>query len=460
MKKMNALPEPIEPRTLLNALDACYDEVLIYDDQYRLLYINKACERHYGFSKEEMLSIPFHDAVERYKAWSNSVLPLVYKYKTAIKQQQETYLGFHTLLIANPVFNAAGELTHVVMVNRDCCNEIPIPSSRDLDYGLGDSCPLPDDDDEANFEGVNVLEVQDLVQKMTKVTVPCLLLGESGTGKTFLAKYIHHHSARADKPFIVLSCPSIPRELFESELFGHTKGAFSGACGAREGLFAQAEGGTLLLDEVSELPLGMQAKLLHVLQEKEYRPVGGSKVCKANVRILAASNRDLKRMVEHKLFRQDLFFRLNVFDITLPPLRERKEELLDLINHYLRLYCRLYGKKLELCDSAIELMRQYQWPGNIRELKNVIERMVIMADECCLESYHLPPSFFTTGESVPEAGHVYESPRTCAARSTGVDVARLRALYQTHNSSRKLAKALGVSQSTAARLIRRHIETA
>ena len=450
---MAFLPPELDFETFVELIDRLYDEILIYDNNYKLLYVNRACERHYGFTREEMLSMPFHDAVNQYKAWSNSVLPLVYRHKCAVKQQQETYLGYHTLLVAEPVFGADGELRYVIMSNRDQYGEIRIPSSRDLEYAQGSCCFLTD---EGSFQGPRSETVRDLALKMARVTVPCLLLGESGTGKTFLAKYIHLHSPRAQKPFVVVSCPSIPRELIESELFGHVKGAFSGAVAGHEGLFSQAQGGTLLLDEISELPPAMQAKLLHVLQEKEFRPVGASRVVAADVRVLAASNRDLERMVEHGLFRQDLFFRLNVFDITLPPLRERGEEIEYFIHHFLGRYNRAYGKTLDISDAAMDLLRRYRWPGNIRELKNMVERMAILAEEGSIEPCHLPPSFFnaagTGPTSAPEAA-AHPVPR----RSVAVDKDLLLAVYQQHKSSRKVAQALGISQSTASRLIRRYI---
>lgn len=443
---------------LVRVMDSLYDEIWIYDDSYNLLYVNAACERHYGLTQEEILSLSFSDAVNKYKAWTNSVLPLVYKHKKPMRQQQVTFLGGHTLLIANPVFGEKGEITHVVMVNRDCCNEIDLPIAASLGAPEDDVLKLTNEEIEENFEGVNMPAVRDLVHKMAKVSVPCLLLGESGSGKTFLARYIHGHSARARKPFVVLSCPSVPRELFESELFGHVKGAFSGAVSAHQGLFAQAEGGTLLLDEISELPLSMQAKLLHVLQEKEYRPVGSTRTVKTDVRILAATNRNLESMVNHKLFRQDLYFRLNVLDITLPPLRERGLDLDDLIYYYLRRSCKKFDKHVELCEPVLGMLRNHSWPGNIRELKNVMERAVIMAEGQCVEAQHLPLSMFANAHALtsppPEPG----TTAPCLKREHEIDSKMLKNLYVEHNSSRKLAQALGVSQSTASRLIRKYIK--
>ena len=454
---MEPFPVKFSLDELVRIMDSLYDEVWIYDNSYNLLYVNKACEQHYGFTQEEILSMSFSDAVNKYKAWSNPVLPMVYKHKKPMRQQQVTFLGCHTLLIANPVFDDAGNITHVVMVNRDCCNELRLPVATSLGSLEDDVFQLSSQEIEESYEGVNMPFVQDLVRKMAKVSVPCLLLGESGSGKTFLARYIHEHSNRARRPFIVLSCPSIPRELFESELFGHVKGAFSGAISARAGLFAQAEGGTLLLDEISELPLAMQAKLLHVLQEKEYRPVGSARTVKTDVRILAASNRNLESMVEHKLFRQDLYFRLNVLDITLPPLRERGLELDNLIYYYLEHLCKKYDKNLELCEPVLGMLRNYAWPGNIRELKNVMERAIIMAEGQCIEAQHMPLSMFSSGKDLsppsPEPGLT----SACLKRQYEVDPKLLRDLYQEHKSSRKLAQALGVSQSTASRLIKKYI---
>ena len=340
------------------------------------------------------------------------------------------------------------------MSNRDSYSEIPIPSSHDFETAQGECCFLSE---EGLFQGNQTREMRELALKMSRVSVPCLLMGESGTGKTFLAKYIHRHSPRAQKPFVVVSCPSIPRELFETELFGHVKGAFSGATSNRRGLFAQAEGGTLLLDEISELPLPMQAKLLHVLQEKEYRPVGGDKMIPADVRVLAATNRDISHMVEHQLFRQDLFFRLNIFDITLPPLRERTKELPEFIKYFLRISCRTYGRHLDISGETMAMLLRYHWPGNIRELRNIMERMVILAEDGLLEPRHLPPSFFASSiQDCPQQGGKETSARIgLRPRHIGRDL--LIATWQEQGSSRRVACALGISQSSASRLIRRYV---
>jgi DNA-binding NtrC family response regulator len=206
-----------------------------------------------------------------------------------------------------------------------------------------------------------------------------LITGESGTGKELVARAIHHNSARREQPFIVVDCGTIPENLMESELFGHTKGAFTGAVATEKGMLETANGGTIFLDEISSLPLPMQAKLLRALQEKEFRPVGSRKTVKADVRFIAATNKDLSEMVRSGTFREDFFYRLNVFPINLPPLRERKEDIPALAYHFLRKYGKEVGRDVpHVSAEAMRRLIAHDWPGNVRELENAIHRAVIV----------------------------------------------------------------------------------
>jgi DNA-binding NtrC family response regulator len=219
-----------------------------------------------------------------------------------------------------------------------------------------------------------------------------LILGETGTGKELIARAVHQSSRRSDKPLIRVNCTSIPKELFESEFFGHAKGAFTGAIRDRAGRFEAANGGTLFLDEVGEIPLGLQAKLLRVLQEKSYERIGEERTRQTDVRIVAATNRDLKDEVAAGRFREDLYYRLNVFPLTVPALRERKEDIPFLATHFVDLLVKELGcPKPRLTRAAIETLQDYEWPGNIRELRNVIERAVIFAEGGDLE-FDVPKS--------------------------------------------------------------------
>lgn len=225
-----------------------------------------------------------------------------------------------------------------------------------------------------------MLEVQRQMEKVSPTKATVLLLGESGVGKTLIGQIIHELSERKGYPFIKVNCASIPENLLESELFGHEKGAFTGATGARPGRFEEAHSGTIFLDEIGELPMGLQAKLLRVLQDKELERLGSNRTRTVDVRILAATNRDLGDLVERGKFRLDLYYRLNVFPLRVPALRERKEDITGLLNHFLHKMADDYGRTIHLTAAALDALIRYDWPGNVREMQNLIERVVIMSD--------------------------------------------------------------------------------
>ncbi|MGR3973033.1 MAG: sigma-54 dependent transcriptional regulator [Candidatus Rhabdochlamydia sp.] len=228
------------------------------------------------------------------------------------------------------------------------------------------------------------------IQKISKSHASVLICGESGTGKEVIASQIHHTSSRHLHPFIKVNCAAIPESLLESEFFGHEKGAFTGAMQKRLGRFERATHGTLLLDEVSEIPLLLQSKLLRAIQEQEFERVGGTESVRVNVRLIATSNRCLKTMVKQKKFREDLYFRLNVIPLQIPSLRQRQEDIVPLAHHFLHHYCNQTSAPLkQLSSKAHTLLRDYAWPGNVRELSNVMERAVVMHEDQLLEPFHL-----------------------------------------------------------------------
>jgi len=224
-----------------------------------------------------------------------------------------------------------------------------------------------------------MLELYRLLEKVAPTKTNILITGESGTGKELVAKAIHYNSPRKDKPFVTLNCGAIPESLIESELFGHMKGAFTDAVSTKKGLFEVADEGTIFLDEISELPLMMQVKLLRVIQDKEFKRVGGTEDIRVDVRIISATNKDLEEAVREKRFREDLFYRLNVIQIKLPPLRERKEDIPLLADHFLKKYCEELGKSItRISPEALQFLMNYDFPGNVRELQNIIERAVAL----------------------------------------------------------------------------------
>jgi transcriptional regulator with GAF, ATPase, and Fis domain len=224
--------------------------------------------------------------------------------------------------------------------------------------------------------------VEDIVRRAADTNATILLQGESGTGKEMVAKAIHYISGRRDKPFLKVNCASLPAELLESELFGHEKGAFTGAHRRKPGKFELAARGTFLLDEIGEMPLGLQAKLLHVLQDGRFFRVGGSELIETDARVVAATNRDLASVMAAGQFREDLYYRLNVVTISIPPLRERREEIPYLVEHFLEKFCRQYNREApRISTETMGLLQQYAWPGNVRELENMIKRAVVLQSD-------------------------------------------------------------------------------
>ncbi len=244
-----------------------------------------------------------------------------------------------------------------------------------------------------NFIGdsPSLRRIMDLLEKVIPTKSNILVLGESGTGKGMIAEVVHYGSPRRDKPFMSINCSAIPETLLESELFGYRKGAFTGASGDKTGLLVMADEGTLFLDEIGDMPLAIQAKVLKVLETGEVLPLGDTRVRKIDVRVIAATNKDIARLISEKLFREDLYYRLNVFEITLPALRERPEDLRILAHHFAERFASEAGKKgLGISEEALQAMLGYPWPGNVRELRNVIERAVVLCQEDQIRVEDLP----------------------------------------------------------------------
>jgi DNA-binding NtrC family response regulator len=280
----------------------------------------------------------------------------------------------------------AAERQSLVAENRSLRQELKLLTNRDI---VGQSPALR--------------RVLDMATQAAPSSATVLILGESGTGKELIARYIHSKSSRASGPFVAVNCAAIPETILEAELFGHERGAFTGAVGRREGRFARARGGTLFLDEIGELTPIVQVKLLRVIQEGEYEPVGGNPV-RADIRLLAATNRDLTAEVEAGRFREDLYYRLNVIAVTAPPLRARREDVPLLIDHFLGIYCRKNGRsRLEVGREAMAKLLDYSWPGNVRELENVIERAAVLCRSDSIAVDDLPDAVAQATAPLPSA---------------------------------------------------------
>jgi len=301
-------------------------------------------------------------------------------------------------------------------------------------------------------ESPGMKKVYQLIQKAAEITCNVLVLGESGTGKELVARAIHENSERRDKPFVVINCAGLPETLVESELFGYKKGAFTGALTDKVGYFQVADGGTVFLDEIGELTPTTQVKLLRFLQEKTFVAIGCTKERKVDVRVIAATNRDIEKEVVDKRFREDLYFRLNVLKIQIPPLRERKEDIELLANYFLKKYCKLYNKEIRKVSSyALEILRNYSFPGNVRELENIIERSVALESSKII----LPDSLVLgyEGRKHEAEGAFHLRPLTVDAKDFDLDKALgeieasyiISALELARGSKKRAAELLGIN---------------
>ena len=290
-----------------------------------------------------------------------------------------------------------------------------------------------------------MVDIYKKIAKIARIDAPVLVLGESGSGKELVARALHSNSARAAAPFVVINCGALTETLLESELFGHERGAFTGATGPRKGLLESAAGGTVFLDEISETSLNFQVKLLRVIQEREVRRVGANETVEVEIRVIAATNRDLREMVRNSQFREDLFHRLNVFTIALPPLRDRPADIPMLASYYLKMFTEREGKNVRLAADALETMKRYAWPGNVRELKNVLERAVTFNDTGIIQAGELE---LGKGAEPSIGGAGMPNSASDGSLDQMEKEHIIRVLKETGGNKKKAAEILGIERRT------------
>lgn len=436
----------LDAEVFFGLIDNMYDEVLVYDGNYNIVYINQACKRHYSVSPEEMIGKSFFDLYEDW--WGPSILPTVYETKKALAIRQKTYTDKELLTIAVPIFDEDNNIKYVIMNVRDEINPTDLYNPQYISSDI-----TFDDAHEPIAVSEEMKKVMKLVERISEIDATCIITGESGTGKSMIAKYMHQLGPRAGQPFVNVNCASIPSELFESEFFGYVKGAFTGAkASGKKGLLEVANNGTILLDEISELPLLAQAKLLTVLQDKEFIPVGASKPISVDVKIIAASNKNLKNMVEIGTFREDLYYRINVIEIYIPPLRKRRQDILHLVHYFLNQFNNKYDVNRQLSSGVIQVLLEHEWKGNVRELSHLIERLVITVDSLIIDVNHLPSNIFGIIDTSRE-----EESLSFDERLDKYEGYIVQKAYEKYDSSRKLAEHLEISQTRASKLIRKYI---
>lgn len=369
-----------------SALDSSSDGILISDNKGNVIYINHAYEITTGLKKEFMLDKNLKDLLEQ-KIFNNSVSLLVIQNKSPTSIIHKYITGKTALTTANPILSEDGNLIGVISNTRNISELInlkeELEKTKNLTKKYSDELfQLRKEQLKINGLIYKSKAMEDTLQFAGKVAPfdsTVLITGKSGTGKEMLAKFIHNESNRKNEPFIKVNCVAIPKELFESELFGYMGGSFTGASkDGKPGMFELANNGTILLDEIGELPLYIQPKLLRVIQEKEVYRIGGKTPINLDVRVLAATNRDLKSDVKEGKFREDLFFRLNVVPINVPPLKERKEDICEMALYFMKRLNKKYKKNITLPQKVIDALENYSWPGNVRELENMVEYLFIV----------------------------------------------------------------------------------
>jgi PAS domain S-box-containing protein len=444
-------------------IDSSYDGLWICDHEGKVLRINKASERINGVKAEQVVGKNMKELIAE-GLFDKSVTLEVLKRKTSVTLIQQIKGMKKILVTGNPIFNENGEIAFVVTNDRDISELDHLRGQLQEAQALakGYSSKILEfemkgvDLSSIVFKSVEMERIIETVVRMAHVDTTVLLLGESGVGKGMLAKLIHKQSDRCNGPFIRVDLAGIPDSLVESELFGYEKGAFTGAkTEGKPGFFELANGGTLFLDEIGEIPLSTQSKLLRFLEDHEIIHVGGTEPKEIDVRIIAATNKNIEEMVASRKFRQDLYYRLNVVPIHIPPLRERGDDMVPLIFYFLEKFNKTHRKEKSLSPEVVDLLCRHDFPGNIRELANLIERLVVTTENDRIETRDLPssvtgntiktglPLFLPDGMSLREALDRYET-------------MIIEKAIQKYRSQREAARVLRVDQATISRKMKKH----
>ncbi len=452
--------------TELDSIIECsYDGIYITDGEANTIKINNAYESITGLKRAEVLGRNMKD-LEKEGVISQSATLLVLKNRKTTTIQQEFKTGVKVLVSSNPIFDKNGKIIMVVTNVRDVTQlyELKEQLQKNKEITFKYVSEIEEmrtqllNTSEIVAEDHKTIEIIQLANRIAKVDTTILMLGETGAGKDQIAKHIHKVSKRSKKQFIKVNCGAVPASLIESEFFGYEKGAFTGANKeGKIGLFEMASGGTIFLDEVGELPMDMQVKLLRVLQEMEVVRIGGTKPIKIDVRVLAATNRDLEDMIKKKQFREDLYYRLNVIPLYIPPLRERKHDILPLINFFLTQLNKKYNFNKIFASDALNCMYEYNWPGNVRELKNIVERAVIMSEDDKIKRSDLPKNIIGSNGMIVTL-NTFEEGINLKETLDAIEKKLIKKAYDKYGNVRAAAKSLGIDASTFVRKRQKYIK--
>lgn len=445
---------------LQGILSSIYDEILVLDEKGVLLrYSGSLIKDFWANDKEQLIGLNLME-LEDEGTFFTAIVKKVMERMRKVSVTQKSSSGKNVLAVGNPIVDESGRLERIVIALRDITETVMLKEEllqakkmsaqykQELEH-------LRDQQQSAKqrqliYASSKMEKLMNYIRKVAKSSSTVLLTGESGVGKEVFARTIYEWGARRSQPFVKVNCGAIPETLLESELFGYEKGAFTGAStSGKPGYFRMAHKGVLFLDEIAELPLGLQVKLLRVLQEREMIPLGGSEVVEVDVQIIAATNKNLERMVEEGLFREDLYYRLTVIPIVIPPLRERPEDIPLISLHFLHTFNEKYERSTQLSQDALDVLEAYSWPGNVRELQNIIERLVVTADEELIEAHHISPMLKKEKKRKFKERLTKIMPLKEATRA--MEEQLISMAMDEYKTTSLAAKMLGVSQSTISR---------
>ena len=446
---------------ILSVLENSYDGIYITDKNSVTIYVNKAYENLTGHKRSEYVGKHMDDLIKA-GIMKVHITRDVIASKKSVTTREELISGKNVLITGNPIFNNNNEIIAVVTNVRDISEIISLEKKERLAKEVISRYQKQffDASTMRNIvcESANTISVFNFAAKVAPKDSTVLLTGETGVGKEVVAKYIQYNSLRKDNNYIKINCGAIPENLLESELFGYVGGAFTGADpNGKPGLFELADNGTLFLDEIGELPLNLQSSLLRVLQDGEVTRVGSTKTRKVAVRIIAATNRNLKQMIQEKTFREDLYYRLNVISINIPPLRERRDDIPPLAELFIERLNKKYNTKKQVSDTFLLELMSMSWPGNVRELSNFVERQYILSESDILTSIHDT----TNNKKNDTYQDIQNSISSAAAEDpdslnmdkvvSSIEAALIKTSLKKSSNTKEAAKLLGISQPTFSR---------
>ncbi len=442
-------------------IDSSSDGLFVCDGQGTILRVNPASQRINQATAEELVGKNYLDAAAEGLVILPSAALEAIKQRQQVSLLQENRFGRKLISTATPVFADDGELIRVVVSERDITEIDRLQRQLEEQQAIGDQFrqqilelqQVTLNNRPVIAESPAMIKVIRQALKLSKVDSTVLILGESGVGKGLIADLIHQHSARSDKPIIKLNCGAIPEPLIEAELFGYVKGAFTGAGGNKPGLLEIADGGTIFLDEIAELPPASQVKLLRFMEDSLITRLGSTASRKVDVRILTATNRDLQQMMESGQFRADLYYRLSVIPLHVPPLRERRECLVPLIRSYIDLFASRARQTRRLTAAAVDALSSYSYPGNVRELMNICERLVVMAETELIDVADLPQTVIS---GVDQQFSDWPDEMTMAQILETVERTVLLKASLRYQKQHDIAVKLGMSQPTVARKLQKY----